>query len=383
MAEEKKQVIHEPEEVQGVKVDLRKTLMLSPKMFAEKILKSEAVTCSLTLPMQFHTREKTMSVTTTVPFYMSSDISLGSLSNNWGEMVPFDGLGSFTDLMNFFNTVTDGSQVTMQSEAMSSKVWKGSKFDGFSVDCLFVATRRCMNPTKIIRLLAATALPDKLRTGDMTTTQFVTWVKEKLQQAIGWTGGIIKTAADSFEDGEHYNKESFKQGVDDCVKQLDLFISDVGMVAPLYYGTKLDSEEGRAVAPLKNTTLTLQIGNWFRADELLVDSISNISFSKEIIAPRNAETNTNRAGDLYQYQWEDFGTDYNFPLWGKCTLKLIPFSMMHKTKYEGYFIDNAPNFSNDHALDSVKATMFTNLGGQGAVTNYPDSDFSKLNLKSK
>ena len=348
------------------KTDLSQTLIQDPKLYAEKILKSKCVTCSLTIPVQFHTLNKTECVTTTIPFYMASDIGLGTLSNTWSEMLDTSGENNFINLLNWVNTYNSNAQVTAQSEAMSSKVWKGSKFDGFTVDCLFVSTRRKINPTKIIRLLAATALPDKLRVDDQTTAQAFNNAKKWFNTAIGVTAnltnaliGNVGTGVETVMNiGKDSGSDDYKKidtsGLQDVVSNLaktgQALTNDLGMVAPLYYGTRMgDTSKGeRAIEPIDHTTVTLQIGEWFRASELLVESISGISFSKEIVA-QDMGQNKNKAGDLYQYDRANLGTDYWYPLWGKCTIKLVPFGMMHKTKYEEYFIDHA----NDSAVDSL------------------------------
>lgn len=346
--------------------NLRNTLIKDPKLYAESILKSKCITCSITLPVQFHTLNRTECITTTIPFYMSSDIGLGTLSNTWSEMVDTNGENQFINLLNWVNAYNSNAQVTAQSEAMSSKIWKGSKFDGFSVECLFVSTRRKVNPTKIIRILAAAALPDKFRDGDETTSSAFASAKTGFKNLIDFGGNVanavIGAAGTGLEtvmnigrsQGDSDYKKIDTTGMQQTVSNLSQgsqnLVSDLGMVAPLYYGTRLgDTSKGeRAIEPIQNTTLTLQIGDWFRASELLVESISGITFSKEIIA-KDMGNNTNRAGDLYRYDRDNLGSDYWYPLWGKCNLKLVPFGMMHKTKYENYFIDH----SNDSAVDSI------------------------------
>lgn len=368
-------------------LNIMDSLIPDPKLFAEKILKSSAVTCSITMPVQFHTKETTECITTTIPFYMSSDLGFGGISNTYGEMVAFDGLSSFTDLLNFGNTIKERSQVTMQSEAMSSKVWKGTKFDGFTIDCLFVSTRRRLNPTKIIRLLAATALPDKLRKDDITTAQFADTVKTWTHGLIDFGTGLgknvvsgVNALGESFgkNDGPIINEDEANASLDSANKTAKKLVNDVGMIAPLYYGVKFGEE--RPTAPLANTTVTLQIGDWFRASELIVESISGISFSKEVIAMPN-DTNGNRGGDLYRYDNEAFGKDYNYPLWGKCSLKLIPFSMMHKTKFEGYFIDHSTK--ENTTLDNLIYSTVSGLGGKENVVNLAENAFNYLDLTKK
>ena len=336
--------------------NLQKTLYNNPKCFAESILKSQAVTCSITMPVQAHSLNATICTTTTIPFYMKDDISLGTLSNKWSELVNVGGDNNITELLNIVNAFQEEAQVSMQSEAMSAKIWKGSSFDGFTVDCLFVSTRRKINPTKIIRLLAASALPDKLRNGEGTTSQSVTIVKNGVKNIIEGIGKILKSAGDGFTYLTKVPSNGFKDGVDKAVDISNDLVDDVGMIAPLYYGVKHDNSgtASSPIVPLKNTTLTLQIGDWFRADELLVESVGNIRFSKEVIAPISGQNHRGQ-GALYDNTPE--GSDYGYPVWGACTLKLIPFSMMHKTKFERYFIDHSADTAVDAIIGGLRNTM--------------------------
>lgn len=345
--------------------NLRQSLMKDPKLFAEKILKSEAVTCSITLPVQQHTSEGTNCITTTIPFYMSNNFSIGDLTNQWNELVDTSGENLFANLLNYIQAIQKESQVTMQSEAMSSKIWKGSKFGGFSVDCLFVATRRTINPTKIIRLLASTALPDKLRKDDATTAQSFTNVKNGVSNLINGGVSIANLVIDGAQEfASGLNKEldvkGAKQVVSDMAETGKKLLDDVGMIAPLYYGVKTNSKDGRPIAPLDNTTVTLQVGDWFRADELLVESVGGIQFSKEIIAPPMTDNRNfiNGKGGASLYDNSPNGSDYGYPLWGKCTLRLIPFSMMHREKFNSYFIDK----EYDNVMNILKGSLGSLVG---------------------
>lgn len=322
--------------------NLADTLIQDPKMFAEKILKNSAVTCSVTLPVQEHKKEgdkyKTTCVTTTIPFYTTSDFSLGTLTNKWNSLLNSD-LTSLVDILNKVGAVRGRSQVTMQSELLSSKVWGGTDFSGFSVDCVFVATRRTLNPTIPIRMLASAALPSKLASDDYTAGEGAQVLKDagvKLADGIASIGNKIGDAIGG----------DFGQGCKDAVTTTcDMAkegIKDLGMVAPLHYG--LDWADGKG-KPIKHTTLTLQVGDWFRASELLLQNISNIQFSKEVIAPPVENGVGSRgdykAGDMY-FNFP-IGDDHSFPLWGRCTLSFIPVSLMHLDKFRGYFIDHASN----------------------------------------
>ena len=346
-------------------------MIKDPKLFAEKILKSEAVTCSITMPIQQHTSQGTNCVTTTIPFYMSNNFSIGNLENKWNDLVDMNGGNVFTDWMNVINAMQSESQVTMQSEAMSSKVWKGSTFGGFNVECLFVSTRRTINPTKIIRILSSAALPDKLRADDRTTTQSWGDLKQGVQgflENISTGYSVVTTKLDQMTG---WNTSKSRDAVSNAAKGASNLLNDVGMIAPLYYGLDLNPQTngGRPAAPMANTTLTLQVGDWFRADELLVTSISGIQFSKEIIAPPTTDGDSwiNGKGSSSLYDNSPNGSDYGYPLWGKCSINLIPFSMMHKEKFNNYFIDR----QYDGIMGMLKGNLQEVLGQTGSIFDLP------------
>ena len=132
------------------------------------------------------------------------------------------------------------------------------------------------------------------------------------------------------------------------------------MVAPLHYGIVKDEDTGRPFAPAKNTTLTLQVGDYFRATELLVQSINNISFSKEVIAPRTH--NRKSAGDLYDntipVEYEGIA---GFPLYAKCSITFIPAQMMTKERFESYFKDMPANKTASDSVFNTISSAFNNF----------------------
>lgn len=309
--------------------DLRDSLFKNPKIFAEKILKEKPVSASITMPMQSLSSDGNAvnSKTITIPFYMENNFQVGTLTNNWSDMVNMDMVNTFADLINVASAFNGSAQVSLQSEAMTLQCWKGSKFSDFSVSCLFVATSRNINPTKIIQTLAAAALPTKLA-NDTTAGSGIENLKQLAKGGISKLSEMVSGLSDN---------ENFKKTVGNVAEQANKIIADIGMVAPLHYGIDT-SDSTRPFKPAKGTTLTLQVGNYFRATELVVTSISNIEFSKEIIAPKAYNSKADRRNtDLYDPSSDAEG--WGFPLYGKCTVGLRPCSMMTKEKFESYFIN--------------------------------------------
>ena len=329
--------------------NLRNSLIKDPIFFAEKILGNPVVSCSITLPVQMHTTQATQSVTTTIPFYMMNDFNLGTLSNKWSDLVDTGGMNVFADWLNGVQSMQGETQVSMQSQNMTAKVWKGSEFDGFNVDCLFVSTRRSINPIKIIRALSAAALPSHLAEGDTTTAQSFDWIRTAGSDFVNLVGGYVEKGLGAFGDSDN-----MKEAVNDTTKFISDNVKDVGMTAPLFYGLK--PQNGKMV-PLNNTTLTLCVGDWFEAKELLVQSISGITFSKEIIAPPDNQLKFNESNSVYNPTPK--GDDHSYPLWAKCSIKLIPCTMMTKEKFQSYFKVH----SLDSPLDRINKLISDKVGG--------------------
>lgn len=137
------------------------TMINKPIVLAEKILKRSAQSGAITIPVQTWTSSSMSWTTTTIPFFLSNDFTMG-LSNEFKPTLDPDGVaGSFKELVNGISAVTGAAQVTMQSESMNAASWKGSTFEGFSVECLFLATRRTINPIEIIKILSKACLDRK------------------------------------------------------------------------------------------------------------------------------------------------------------------------------------------------------------------------------
>lgn len=336
----------------------------SPRVLAEKVLGKTAITSSLTIPIQRHDpiTGKTEVTLRTIPFYMQDNFNLGNLTNSWKDLVDTGGDNIFVNLLNAMSITSNTAQITAQSEAMSTKVWKGSEFSGFTVNCLFVATRRSLDPTKIIRDLAAAALPGKATHGDPSVSAGLNGAKTIFKAAIGAAGGFannVVTGADSiikkFSNGENkaFNADSAKGEVDKFTQFSQAVVEDMGMTAPLQYGITYDEERDDAgalkkvtgIKPRPYTTVMLQVGDYFRAPYLLVESISGITFSKEIIKP--ADSFGRLGTDIYDNTPD--GAGYGFPLYAQCSITLKPSSMMHIDKFNNYFIKPASIGSADQA----------------------------------
>lgn len=359
----------EPKEIR--KVDLRDYYLKDARLLAQRLLKRQAVSCSLTIPVQSHTKSGTDSITTTLPFYMSDNFGFG-VGNKFESLVDQDNAGGlYTQLMNGLALFQDKTQVSMQSEAMSSLMWKGSTFTGFNVKCLFIATTRSFNTLNIVKMLAGACLPRHIEDDDETVAPGI----QAIRKVGGFAVDLTKGLADLVLTGVEYAGELANKSVDMSKQKQDFsntaedmrgLIKGMGMSAPLQYGLTFNKENENdpenyrvtGVKPLKNTTLTLQIGNYFRAEDLVVDDISNISFSKELIAPPSGYKNKKEfpGSDLFQIG-ELSTSDYGFPLYVECDVKLRPVSMMTYSKFQSYFLNPAGGHNGLNKITDTTANI--------------------------
>lgn len=324
-----------------------------PKVLAEKVLKCNVSTCSITIPnIKSHdaSNGSTTCVTTTLPFYIKDDFSF-SLSNNWEDACNV-GDNALLKLINSTAMIGGQTQISLQSEIMSTKIWKGSTMEPFTLNCLFVSTNRKVNPLDAVKLLAATCLPSPVIQGDPSTSQVLDVTKQfgqKVMDTITGFGkyvvkGAISIANDVNKDNKEQNETTKQQalaGLDAFNNTVNKAIATVGMRAPLEYGVQIDEDENsyKAISPKKNTTVSIRIGNYFRAHELLVQGISGVRISKEVIAPPVNIKKT--ANSVYDNSAQ--GTAYGFPLYVECTITLIPFCMVTKDKFNSYITSNSSN----------------------------------------
>lgn len=321
------------------------SLVPNPKVLAEEILKKDAISCSITIPIPEWKNGTMVYTTTTIPFYMQSDFGF-SLGNKWQPLIQTDG-GIFEALTNGISMLKKDTQITLQSQSMSAASWKESTTPTFNVDCLFICTNRRINPVEIIKTLAKACLPTKIR--DFTAAggkepQTLAAMRTLAKTAIKFPVDLWKSLADDAQD----------QAADTFLSQVNNQIDECGMVAPLSYGVQLDDNFETGVKPLPGTTLALHIGDYFHANELLVENISNISFSKELVAPPSTHNKKgNTATTIY-----DSSTDqqaYGFPLYAKCQISLRPYCLVDYKTFMNYFqvTKGSPGAYGRNTIDAV------------------------------
>lgn len=313
----------------------------NPKVLAERIMQKGVLTCSITIPKAAKLENNIVYDTHTFPFFLDSDFGF-SLNNEWQKLHSgLENLPALQGFANMMSAVNSQAQVTFQSQSMSSLSWNGSTFSGFDLSCLFLCTNRRINPVVAINELSRACLPMRLEeyAGDKPV------VLDKGQQwanmAVDGIAGMLNNVV----------KDEHKKAVSEAAQTAHNFVNDVGLVAPLGYGIMLNSGEGHALQPIPGTTLSFQIGDWFRATDLVVESISGVQFSKELVGPAVSDR-TRGKNDLYNPTPE--GNDYGFPLYAKCNIRLKPYTLVDYNTFNGYFIqrmsEDISKISNVHNI---------------------------------
>ena len=314
---------------------------LNGKTLAEKILLQPSTSCCLTIPVYQPNSDSV--IITTYPFYMSDGLALG-FSNQWKDLVDITD-NAFLEAYNKVNSLrgTGIAHVTPQSEAMSNKIWSGSKFNGFNIRCLFIATNRKINTLEILTNICSTCLPTKLKNIKNQDADTLKGAATMVVGAVGkvaqYVGDGAKVVADMIFTGDLKDQANnflnkYKNDVSNLTQSSKALIEDAGLAAPLQYG--LSTDAGGLPKPIKNTTVSLHIGEYFKADELLVTDISNVKTSKEIIAPSTDNTKKSNS-DLYDSSAPAVNAQGGFPLYVELSMSLIPASLLTLEKFRGYF----------------------------------------------
>ena len=312
-----------------------------PDTLADEVLINDTQGGSLTLPV----KSGGVSVAYTIPFYMTDNFSF-SLGNNWSELVNMDAVKAINDFINLAGTMNGNTQVTLQSRQMMSATWTGSEIPEFSINTMFVCTQRQYNPVKIIKALAATCLP--LELDDASAPEALKSLRDGGAEVISNLGTGIGSVVSNFGN----TGKNIGDGLSKSMNKISNLVKKAGMAAPLGYGLTLDEQDG--LTPLPGTTLSLRIGNWFNASELIVKSIGNIEFSKEVVAPVNYE-NKNYGNDSYIGNLLYGSSEYGFPLYARCTITLRPITYITPKEFNNYFVSTqgAGGILNS-ALNSIK-----------------------------
>lgn len=220
----------------------------------------------------------------TVTSALTGDFSFG-LANKWTQLASLQGIPLLGELgqsvLNFGAALANASQGALESLWMTSATWTGSEVPRFSVQLTFINYSKSASFIDLMLRLARGALIEDAyvsvdENGEATS---------KAGDAKGIVEGIASLftsandkIAEFLEDNETLSQFNITQNIANVLKKSNKF----GIRSPWGFGLTSDGNAGDIFSPLPNTTYVLKIGNWFEANNLLIDGISNISFSKEV-----------------------------------------------------------------------------------------------------
>lgn len=313
----------------------------NPSIMAEQVLNKDFLSGTLTLPVfDVNTGGVPKPRIVTIPFHLEGTFGF-SLGNDWKPLIDMSQSQFFTDMFNIYSAYTGESQVALASRAMQLACWKGSEIPEFTISMTFVATRRSYNPVEIIKVLSKTCLPVELNDVYTPSAKNAVTLGGKVARApFDLVGGATNWVGEKFENESVKNATSqISEGATRLGNEFEAYVKNAGLAAPLYYNGQPTQDKSSATAE-SDRTLSLSIGNWFNADYLIVKSLSNIQFSKEIVAPPIVPNVNN---SIYPGDKESLTeSSWGFPLYAKCNMTLRPITYLTADEFMKYFLESPP-----------------------------------------
>jgi hypothetical protein len=223
-------------------------------------------------------------------------------SNSWGNIMPLSNLSKLMGINSMLNPImmaVGGSQVSLESLWQTSASWQGSQKPEFTIDLLFVATNRHLDPrVPVYHLLRGTFPSGELDQSNAAVKGYTSIINGITDIAANIVG-VIGDGLDSVFGGKGNTGTTISNQIKSSKS------TSLGQIAP--YGFGLDMYK-----PKDNTTCTLSVGRWFRAPELVINSV-NPMFSKEV-------------------------TKDGFPLYARCSVTLAPYRMVTAEEVKQWFV---------------------------------------------
>ena len=223
-----------------------------------------------------------------------------TLGNKWNSLVDFNsipGLDMVGGLANVALALTGGTQASMQSLWMTTASWGGSEIPNFQLNLTIPTYSRQMNPLNCLLFLARGALPpsNSYNWGSLTDgelSQSLSNLQSGATQGAASFGDFMSSMLSSGDLSSAETKKSeggynYKTNLGNTMGKM---MQNMFLEAPLGYGlsSRGDSNGNQnsvdLLTPKENTTFTIQVGKWFRARNLVINSISPISFSPECVS---------------------------------------------------------------------------------------------------
>lgn len=257
----------------------------------------------------------------TIPAFMTREISIGGLGNEWKNILDFsmfqpifDQLNSITNLLNTYATAEGdnsggGAQVTLQSRHMTAASWRGSTIPTFTIPLTFLSLSPEQNPLDTFLALCRCVLPNSYEeTKGANQGKVLNNTINGLSNSVSGIAIVGQNTLRSLTNGEQLSKAdeaALKSHVSDMIQG--------GILeAPCGYGLNA-KDMNNYMSPRKNTTLQLKVGRWLNAPNLLVNNLGGVVISRQTMK----------------------GTGY--PLYVNCSLSLRPYKMVTFKEFLDYF----------------------------------------------
>jgi hypothetical protein len=223
---------------------------------------------------------------------LSSDFGF-SLGNNWSSLVPLSSLPLVSDIgqgvAGVLTAIAGATQVSLESLWMTSASWTGSRIPTFPVTLAFLNYTKQADSIYQMLALAEGALPPDIAYNSGLGGEAAEFIEgiNSLQEDVSAGAVSLMSNVGGFFSGqdadEWMSKHKFMQNFADTLKHT----SQWGVGAPCNYGLQPDpTASNSAFMPKPETTFALEIGNWFSANNLLIQDV-NMTFSKEITPDGN------------------------------------------------------------------------------------------------
>lgn len=265
----------------------------------------------------------------TIPAFLTREIGIGGLGNEWSELLDFGAFQSMVDtvtsVVNLLNTyaVAEGdqsggaAQVSLKSRHMTAASWKNSTLPTFSVPLTFLSLAPEQNPLDTFLALARCVLPNSYQeTGGANQGKAFNTVTDTLSSGISKGWQIGQDAISTLTSGAVPKSDT--AAINRTVNQM---LKGGILEAPCGYSLNAN-DPNEYLSPRKNTTLQLRIGRWLHATNLLVTSLGSVSVSRQTI--KGSTTDGRRTG------WGN-------PLYITCNLELRPYKMITFQEFLNYF----------------------------------------------
>ena len=216
-----------------------------------------------------------------------------SLGNQWNQLASIKDIPLIGDIsqnaLAVVGAMAGATQASMESLWMTSASWAGYQMPVFKVSMTFLNYSSQVRFFDDMLRLAEGMLPPGLSYDMSNAGRFGKLLKDT-QTTLGGAAHKLLESTQDWESQESKNTEGLfgianqirESGIfSDMAAMLEKGIEQAGVAAPMNYGLGVsDNSKSAIFIPKPGTTFTLNIGNWFEANNLLMN-VGSMNFSKE------------------------------------------------------------------------------------------------------